>query len=620
MPYMFRNRSSLLAIAAVLGGLFASAGVQAADIVLAGKIRSATGETLGGVAVSAKADGQTITTTVYTDTAGAYYFPAMPAGKYKVRAQALTFETAEADVELAAGKPRDFTLQLARDWVRQLPGDELLAALPDATPDDARMKNIIRKTCTGCHTASYPLQHRFDEAGWYAVLEAMKQINVLGTFVPERAHNGTIEHYQHELAAYLARARGPGETSMKFKLRPRPTGEAARVVFREYDVPLDEDLGFPYKYELNDGSDWSKGTPSGLHGGYGIHDAQADLDGNLWFTHSLPSRTITVGRIDAKTGEVKIFKMGEPGGFATNTHGIVRDKAGFLWFNSRPAAARGNRAGLVRIDTKAQELTKYVPPEPMSATAGSLDVDGQGQVWVTTPDGALRFDPKAEKFQEFKSVTYKNGNGTVTVYGLAADAQGNGFWAGMAQDFIDKGDAATGKTQEFKLPPDKREMAFLRPQDQDFYKTYVPVDFNSPFPWAQGPRRMGVDKDAGILWVANSFGGNLARIDTKTLDTSLVPLPLPQSQQPYHVAVDQAHGAWTNLWSTDQVARYNPDTKKWTRFNLPTRGTETRYISLLERTGQPMQVVIPYSRIRKIAVMTVRSDAELAKLKVAARR
>ncbi len=50
---------------------------------------------------------------------------------------------------------------------------------------------------------------------------------------------------------------------MKFKLRPRPTGEAARVVFKEYDVPLESDANLPvrYKTELNDGSDWSLGTP-----------------------------------------------------------------------------------------------------------------------------------------------------------------------------------------------------------------------------------------------------------------------------------------------------------------------------------------------------------------------
>ena len=44
----------------------------------------------------------------------------------------------------------------------------------------------------------------------------------------------------------------------------------------------------------------------------------------------------------------------------------------------------------------------------MSGTAGTLDADLNGNVWVTSPDGALRFNIKEERFTEFKSVTYKN--------------------------------------------------------------------------------------------------------------------------------------------------------------------------------------------------------------------
>ena len=40
---------------------------------------------MGGVAVSAKADGTTITTSVYTDETGSYYFPPLPPGKYQLR-------------------------------------------------------------------------------------------------------------------------------------------------------------------------------------------------------------------------------------------------------------------------------------------------------------------------------------------------------------------------------------------------------------------------------------------------------------------------------------------------------------------------------------------------------
>ena len=52
-----------------------------------------------------------------------------------------------------AAQHQNFALKPVQDWVRQLPGDELLAALPGDTPDDARMKNLVRKNCTGCHTA-----------------------------------------------------------------------------------------------------------------------------------------------------------------------------------------------------------------------------------------------------------------------------------------------------------------------------------------------------------------------------------------------------------------------------------------------------------------------------------
>jgi hypothetical protein len=97
-------------------------------------------------------------------------------------------------------------------------------------------------------------------------------------------------------------------------------------------------------------------------------------------------------------------------------------------------------------------------------------------------------------------------------------------------------------------------------------------------------------------------------------------VPLPGEQQPYHVAVDKNHDAWTNLWGADRVMRYDPSTGKWTAFDLPTRGAEPRYISLLERPGKDTEVAIPYFRARKVAVMTLRSQAEIDALKKQAAR
>jgi hypothetical protein len=72
------------------------------------------------------------------------------------------------------------------------------------------------------------------------------------------------------------------------------------------------------------------------------------------------------------------------------------------------------------------------------------------------------------------------------------------------------------------------------------------------------------------------------------------------------------------LWGADRVMRYDPKTGKWTAFDLPTRGAEPRYVSLLERDGQDTEVVVPYFRARKLAVMTLRSQQEIDALKAKA--
>jgi virginiamycin B lyase len=600
-------RFSLSASVAVLALLSAPA---FADPILSGAVASATGEKLGGVTVSAKADGSTITTTVFTDADGRYYFPPLPTGKYRVWAQALSFATAKGEVDLAANAAQNFSLTPMTDFVRQLPGDLMLAALPEDSDHDKKMKRIVRTVCTGCHTPSYILQHRFDEAGWTAILDLMKHVNVYGIYQgPDHKATGVIDYNEKELAAYLSKARGPGESSMKITLRDRPSGEATRVVFREYDVPIDPDAHETADMIGNDGSDWSLGTPSTLIPGFGVHDAWLDLSGNVWFTCNIPNHHLTVAKIDTKTGSFKPFKVEAANGLAAPAHGMTRDPNGVLWFNVNPG-----KGGLGRLDPKTEKIEVYLPPDGMSPTGGAttVDYDGKGFIWSSSPVGALRFDPNTETFTEFKSVTYKTEHGTGVTYGLAADRDGHGYWAEMTLDIIGRGDPATGAASEIKLPPVKAELDRASAEDKAFYAGYAPPDFNSPFPWNQGPRRMGTDKNADVLWVGDSWGGNLARIDTKTLEVSFV--PLPGMQQPYHTAIDSKHNVWGNSWMTDQVLRYDPATNRWTTFDLPTRGSEVRYVSLLEQDGK-MQVVLPYFRARKVAVMSFRSEEDMAALK-----
>src|SRR5882672_7432239 len=312
---------ALVAVMSLGAALFVvsarSASAQQMGVLLSGAVKSDSAGKLEGVTVSAKAAGQTITTSVFTDEDGNYYFPRMAEGKYRVWAQAEGFEAGTAEVDLqGAGGHQDFALKTIKDTqdvVKQMTGQEYITSLPEDTPQHRKMKDVFYNTCTGCHEPNYILQNRFDEKGWEAILNLMSRVyNGGGEYAgPDMAPFPVMAFYKKELATYLSEARGPGPSTMQIKLHPRPRGEAARAMVTEYSIPVADpdanptDDGFP----TNDGTFWSLGTPSALNGSRGLHDSQTDRNGDIWFTTSEPSYTRTISRLDTKTGKVTDIKV-----------------------------------------------------------------------------------------------------------------------------------------------------------------------------------------------------------------------------------------------------------------------------------------------------------------------
>ena len=593
--------------------LAAATAAQAADQRLSGRIASSSGQKLDGVTVSAKREGSTITTSVYTDAAGEYFFPPLPEGRYRVWAQALGFERASGSVDLSAARRQDFALAEIADperRFRQLPGEMMVAALPEASAEDARMKKIFMNNCTGCHSTSYALQFRFDEAGWSKIIDLMKIVPVTGVYPgPNAKPNQILERHQKPLAAYLARARGPGESSMKVASRPRPTGEAARAVWTLYDLQLNPDTGIGTKYNANDGTDWAMGTTSKL--GQLPHDGALGLDGTIYFTSNNPNRTVTIGKVDPATGAVKYLKAEAANGLAATAHGLARDRAGNLWFDINP----GRRA-LGKLDTATEKITIYQTPPEMAPLGGAvtIDVDGKGMVWASTPSGAVRFDPAAEKFTEFKSsIPRRMRRGSGATYGAAGDRDGNGWWAQMAMDTVYKGDVASGKTIEIKLPDVKVDGLFGA--DRAFYETVSDLGFNAPAAVVAGPAPHGHRQER-----RRAVGGQFVRVrrsrgsTRRPSKTTIVPLPDPDDAGLPHRRRQQAQRLGQPLdLRPHRQARPGARTRG-PMFDLPVRGTEIRHISLLER-GDKLYVVMPVYRTSQMGVMTVRSEAELAALK-----
>jgi len=629
MASMKRFRAVAMIVGVGLGmAIFApgarTAPPQQSGVLLTGAVKSDSGEKMAGVTVSAKGVGQTITTSVFTDETGDFYFPRLAAGKYRVWAQAEGFDAGRAEVDLeGASHHQDFVLKSTKDvdkQVKQMTGQEYITSLPEDTPQHRLMKDVFYNTCTGCHEPNYILQNRFDEKGWEAILNLMSKVqNGGGEYGGlDQAPFPVMVYYKKQLAAYLAEMRGPGPSLMQIKLRPRPTGEAARAIVTEYSIPVvDADPlatndGFP----TNDGTDWSLGTPSALNSSRGLHDSQTDMNGNIWFTTSEPSFVRTISMLDTKSGKVTNIKVPGINGLAAPTHGLTMDQKGIMWATVI-GAPEGGGGNLLRVDPATMKYEVFPPPKGSTGAGTSIDVDTKGNVWATTASGALRFDPNTHEYKEFKSPTLTD-NGPGGSYGIAADRLGNGWWTQINMDRVNRVDVETGKTQEFKEPPRAaRADGVITEADRKLYELAgVELTDFSGF-WSQGPRRMGADKNGDVVWVCDYWGGNLVKYDIRTLKTTFYKYPTPESA-PYDASVDKNHNVWVNLTNGDSVAKFDPKTEKWIEYPLPTRGIDLRHISLDERSGT-LQIIVGYTRNSMIARMQVRTKEELQALKAQAR-
>ena len=215
---------------------------------------------------------------------------------------------------------------------------------------------------------------------------------------------------------------------------------------------------------------------------------------------------------------------------------MTRDPSGIIWFNVQ----RPGRGALGRLDPKTEKIEVFCRRRTCRRLGGAttVDWDGKGKIWVSSPDGALRFDPATREIHRVQIAHPQD-----------AERHRHDLWRRRRprRQRLVGGDGdrhhrprrrADRQVSEVKLPPRQAEDRDRR-RSSKFYATFAAPDFNTPLPWDQGPRRMGTDKNGDVLWVGDSWGGNLARIDIHTMKIGFVPLPGPGVMQPYHIAVDK---------------------------------------------------------------------------------
>jgi len=592
----------------------ASAGKSTVPTLLLGNIHRVNGQAMEGVAVSARPVGGTVTTSVYTDEQGNYYFPVLSQGKYRVWTQAVGFEAGRAEVNLSTTREthQDFTMKDLEDYTRQLTSPEWLASLPEGTTEDRRLKEIFIHTCTDCHSAAFALQNRFDEAGWRAILARMEVINVFGR--ADGPSDPIIKHYKGELAPYLARMRGPNPSPMQVRPYPRPTGEAARVVVTEYDVPTAD---VPTEFVTGDGSDWSEGIPSSAGSGDSmLHDVSVDKSGNVWASNVKNNLNRTFIKLDTRTGKVTEFRLpaATPKGFAQGSHGVAVGPDGIIWIGLVADAGPFGIGSFGRVDPKTNKVDVSTPPATMGSVGPSIQVDGKGKIWGTNQEpevphnetgGAVVFDPAVEKFTYFKPVTPGTGG-----YGVAGDAEGNGWFCQPGVDIVGFADYETKEVGEIRLPPRPGMDEISTAEDRRFYEQ---MKFESSYVTGilptQGPRRMAAQRN--YVWWSNWYGRSLSRVDIRSHQVSYY--NPPPNLSPYIPALDKNGMVWVALPNDDRVAKMDPANQQWTVYNLPSHGANTRFITV-DNFKDSVEVWTAYSMTSRIARLQFRSKEQLQAL------
>jgi streptogramin lyase len=601
-----------LAAVALSATLPAISETAAPGIELTGTARRADGKPMEGVAVSAKAEGSSVTTSVWTNQDGAYAFPALESGRYRMWAQALGFDRPVADVTVTAGKTmqQSFTLKPTEIIPRSLSTAEWMQSLPDETSFDRRMKMVVLNNCSNCHLPANWLEKRFDEASWETILDYMEKIAPHGDVPndsagdppgrraggaefpageldangdPVSVHAKLMKFYRNDLVEYLTRVAGPKPLVLKARPFPRPTGAATQIVVTEYDLPfehpggvgkLDPRTGKVAFLAARDGktvvqevpvvgrneyrtcSDWSWGTRD-EHLERGTHDIAIGTDGNVYFgmnaMSSDPARNL-------------------------------------IWY--------GGGQGFMSLDVKTNAIRAY-PGLPYPLSHGT-QVDTKGNVWGSFGLGFARLNIASGQITQFNTVTPYS-----RPYDVGVDRFDNAWVSQLAIDKLAVVDGRTGDVKEVALPPFKSPD--LRPEDIEIFNTVGSWDHNAA-PGQQGPRRMSGDLKGDYVYSGLYWAGGIAQIDVRTKTfVKIHSVPELRWAQPYKPIADKNHMVWFSNSAADMLGRLNPTTGKITLYQLPTRGTNSRHLAVDDTTPIPT-VWVPYTGAGKVARVQFRTD------------
>lgn len=359
---------------------------------------------------------------------------------------------------------------------------------------------------------------------------------------------------------------------------PRPTGEATRIVVTEYDVTgdraevgrLDPRTGRTQRYSYRNGETIVEETPPP----YNEYRSGAD-----WF---LATRSD-----EQEGGTIHDVALGSDGNIYYSGIGSTNDPSGAIWFGT-----------LYRLDIATQKLRFYPRPQGLGGGfANGKQVDSKGFLWGSQPNGLFRVDPKTGEYKEYRAVTPYG-----RTYDMVIDREERVWFHQLGADRIGIVDSRTDDISEIRLAPLDEPML---PADAQNDKRAGGGWNMVASLYQKGPRRMGVDPNGDYMYSGYYWAGKIARTHIRTRQLKEYDLPDGRYIHPYKIVVDKNHMAYVTAANGDVFFKFNPETEQFTRYPLPSRGTNSRHM-VVDSSGARPVLWIPYTGTQKIAKVEFR--------------
>jgi streptogramin lyase len=509
--------------------LICAQGAREDPTTLSGEVTSNAGGAMEGVVVSAKRNGQTITTSVVTDGRGRYAFPRgrLSAGEYALTIRAVGYELdAPTTINVGAGKAvtADLKLRKASDLSAQLTNAEWLDSMPGSYDEKRSTFN-----CAICHDYNRIVRSTHKPEEWPAVFARMSRY-ASGT-VPEKpqvmpggdmgeAGATAVGAGASQRADYLSKVNLSQSAKWSYPLKTfdRPKGKATRVIYTEYDLP---------RRHIQP------------------HDVIIGHDQMVWYADF---GDLFLGRLDPITGAVDEYAVPptDPA-LPVGMLDFQADDDGNYWAATLP------QNSVIKFDPRTSKFTTYLPPPELRGRGDNIPMVSpyaskvDGKVWALNGKGnILRLDVVTGKFENLGHPKDAQGHVIPIVYGIPADSHNNLFLLGYGDSTIGRLDAKTLELNIIATPP--------------------PPTL---------PRRGNVDS-RGRLWFAEFGANRIGMFDPKTKAFKEWTMPTPFAL-PYDVIAAKNGEVWTGGMHSDRVSRLNPATGAFVEYLLP-RPTNVRRV------------------------------------------